>query len=37
MEAANKENLTLLHLALLREQEEAAIFLLDSGANFKKM
>jgi ankyrin repeat protein len=37
VEAANKENLTLLHLALLREQEEAAIFLLDSGANFKKM
>lgn len=37
VEAVNRDRLTLLHLAILREREEAGMFLLESGASFQRM
>lgn len=37
VEAVNRDRLTLLHLAILREHEEAGMFLLENGASFQRM
>lgn len=37
VEAVNRDRLTLLHLAILRECEEASMFLLKNGASFQRM
>lgn len=33
----NRDRMTLLHLAILRECEEAGMFLLRNGASFQRM